>query len=87
MFTRTSRWVPTYPGYVGHVWIGFEPQLQADASIPGQAARKGSRNEGRNLVLESEPELLLLAREGVQELWADEDEEYEEGDEESDELE
>ena len=73
MFTRTSRWVPTDPGSVGHVWIGFEPQLQADA--PGHAARKNARNEGRNLVLESEAELLLLAKEGVEALWADEDEE------------
>jgi len=84
MFTRTSRWVPTDPGSVGHVWIGFEPQLQADA--PGQAARKNARNEGRNLVLESEAELLLLAKEGVEALWADEDEEGGEGDEGSDEL-
>ena len=52
--------------------------------IPGQAARKGARNEGRNLVLEIEAELLLLAKEGVEGLWADEDEEDEEGDEESD---
>jgi len=86
MFTRTSRWSPTDPGSVGHVWIGFEPQLRADASIPGQAARKNARNEGRNLVLESEAELLLLAKEGVEALWADEDEEDEEGDEGSDEL-
>ena len=84
MFTRTSRWVPTDPGSVGHVWIGCEPQLQADAL--GQAARKNARNEGRNLVLESEAELLLLAKEGVEALWADEDEEGEEGDEGSDEL-
>ena len=54
MFNRTSRWVPTDPGSVGHVWIDFEPQLQENAVIPGQAARKGARNEGRDLVLESE---------------------------------
>ena len=42
----------------------FRAQLQADA--PGQAARKNARNEGRNLVLESEAELLLLAKEGVE---------------------
>ena len=84
MFTRTSRRVPTDPGYVGYVWIGFEPQLQEDAVITGQAPRKGARNEGRNLVLESEAELLLLAKEGVEALLADEDEEDDEGDEESD---
>ena len=84
MFTRTSRCVPTDPGSVGHVRIGFEPQLQQDAVIPGQAARKGARNEGRNLVLESEAELFLLAKEGVEALWADEDEEDDEVDEKSD---
>jgi len=84
MFTKTSRWVPTDPCSVGHVWIGFELQLQEDAVIPGQAARKGARNEGMNLVLESEAELLLLGREDVDALWADEDDEDDEGDEESD---
>jgi len=84
MFTRTFRWVPTDPGSVGHVWIGFEPQPQEDAVISGQAPRKGARNEGRNLVLESEAELLLLAKEGVEALWKNEDEEDDEGDEESD---
>ena len=68
MFTRTARWSPTDPGSVGHVWIGFEPQLQADVVIDGQALRKGARNEGRNLVLQSEAELLLLAEEGVEAL-------------------
>jgi len=52
--------------------------------IPWQAHRKGARNEGMNLVLESEAKLLLLAKEGVEALWADEDEEDDEGDEESD---
>jgi hypothetical protein len=81
MFTRTSRWVPTDPGSVGHVWIGFEPQLQEDAVFPRQAARKGARNEGRNLVLGSEAEFLLLAKKGVEALCADEDDEgYEESD-------
>ena len=64
----------------------FEPQLQENAVIPGLAAKKDARNEGRNLVLESEAELLLLAKGGVEALWADEDEEDDEGDEESDEL-
>ena len=82
--TRTSRWVPTDPGSVGHVWIGFEPQLQENAVIPWQAARKGARNEGKNLVLESEAELLLLVKGGVEALWEDEDAEDDEGDEESD---
>ena len=55
------------------VSISFEPQFQ---------------NEGQSkLVLESEVELLQLARENVEALWADEDEEDEgEGDEERDEL-
>ena len=82
MFTKTSRWVPTDPGPLGHVWIGFEPHSQEDAVIPRQAARKGARGEGRNLVLECE--LLLLARERVETLWAHEDEQDGEGDEKSD---
>ena len=52
MLTKPSRWVPTDQGTMGHGWIGSEPQLQKDVVIPGQAARKGVRNEGRNLVLE-----------------------------------
>ena len=47
-------------------------------------ARKDAKNEGRNLVLESEAELLLLAKEGGKALWADQGEEDDEGDEESD---
>jgi len=81
MFTRTSRWVPTDSG---SVWIGFEPQLQADAAI--QPARKDARKEGRNLVLESEEKILQLGKEGVEGLWADEDDDDEEEDEESDQL-
>ena len=68
MFTRTSKWVPADPGSVRHGRIGFQTQLQQDAVIPGQDARKGARNEGRNMVLESEAELLLLAEEGVEAL-------------------
>ena len=66
MVTKTSRWGPTDPGSAGHVCIGFEPQLQEDAVIPGQAARKCAKNDARDLVLESEAKLLLLAKEGVE---------------------
>jgi hypothetical protein len=67
----TSKLVPTDPGSASHGWIGFEPQFQEYAVIPGQDARKGARNEGRNLVFESEAALLLLAKEGAEALWAD----------------
>ena len=73
LFAPVESWEATDPASLGHVWIGFEPLFQ---------------NEGQSkLVLESEVELLQLAREGVEALWADEDEEVEEeGDEERDEL-
>ena len=73
LFAPVESWETTDPGTLGHVWIGFQPIFQ---------------DEGQSkLVLESEVELLQLAREGVEALWADEDEEDEgEGDEERDEL-
>ena len=30
------------------VWIGFEPKLQEDSVIPGQAAEKGARKRGHD---------------------------------------
>ncbi|KAJ1474322.1 hypothetical protein T484DRAFT_3271023 [Baffinella frigidus] len=73
LFAPVESWEATDPGTHGHVWIGFEPIIH---------------DEGQSkLVLESEVELLQLARENVEALWADEDEEDEgEGDEERDEL-
>jgi hypothetical protein len=73
LFAPVESWHATDPGTLGHVWIGFEPIFQ---------------DEGQSkLVLESEVELLQLARENVEALWADEDEEDEdEGDEEREEL-
>jgi hypothetical protein len=69
LFAPREFWEATDPATLGHIWIGFEPMFH---------------NEGQSkLVLESEVELLQLAREGVEALWADEDEEDEgEGDEE-----
>ena len=54
-------------------------------AIPRQPARKGAGDEGRNLVLASEAELLPLAREALEALWEDEYQEQDEGDEEKDE--
>ena len=61
-------------------------RFRAPASRERGDSWAGCQEKGRNLVPESEAELLLLAKGGVEALCADEDGEDDDGDEESDEL-